>query len=151
MIGTLSDGSTLLSYSSRFSLTGMTGSFYPAVYQGVSYLGVVANGPGPTQLPPGAPLSAALDPWDVPLAEQTGPIIYAPMQVLPGTSISVATHTPRWASSKWSVATTRMRPNTLQAVTMTQGITWSFLQKVNEEEVASRPDDMEKYLNRWKD
>src|ERR1700710_797279 len=151
MISTLKDGSTLISYSSRFSLTGMTGTFYPAVYQGVSWLGAVVNGPGPTQLASGEPLSDALDPWDVPLAQQTGPIAYAPMQRLPGTKITAVAHTPRWPSSEWSVAKSMMTPNTKQVETMTRGISWTFTQRMNTEEVASKPNDLEKFLNRWRD
>jgi hypothetical protein len=129
----------------------MTGTFYPAVYQGVSSLGADVNGPGPTQIASGAPLSVALEPWGVPLLEQTGPIVYAPMQRLPGTKITATAHTPRWPSSKWIVARSQMTPNTKQIATLTQGISWSFSQRMNTEEVASKPSDMEKFLRRWRD
>jgi hypothetical protein len=151
MISTLIDGSTLISYSSRFSLTGMTGTFYPAVYQGVSWLGAVVNGPASTQLASDAPLSQALDPWDVPLAQQTGPIAYAPMQRLPGPKITAVMHTAKWPTSEWSVAKSKMTPNMKQLQTMTQGISWTFSQRMNTEEPASKPNDLDKFLNRWRD
>jgi hypothetical protein len=128
----------------------MTGSFYPAVYQGVSWLGAVVDGPSSTKLASGEALSDALDPWNLPLAQQTGSIAYAPMQQLPGTKITAASHVPRWPTSEWSIAKSMMSPNTKQMQTMTQGITWTFTQSMNTEEVASRPNDMEKFLSRWR-
>jgi hypothetical protein len=72
-----------LHYTSRFSLTGMTGTY-------------VASSGGDVTPPPDQPLAAAqLNPAEVaslgsvPYAAQTGPTRYAPMQLQPGSTVTI--------------------------------------------------------------
>jgi hypothetical protein len=93
------------------------------------------------------------------------------MQTYPPTKITMKTKTPLNPTSPYTIATTFMgRPTIL--TTITQGVTWGFSQEENpvrltcplgsrrgrrsanygQNAAASQPtDDMQKFLNRWKD
>jgi len=132
MVSTVQSGGTIVNYSSRFTLTGMTGSFVPAVFVGMQDVGANINGPS-KQFVLGQDLNNQhlFDPWDIPLDQQTGPIVYAPMQSYPLTKITKSTPTPQYPPSPYSIATTMMPPNPSVSKTMTQAITWSFPQREN--------------------
>ncbi|KAF2673132.1 hypothetical protein BT63DRAFT_147000 [Microthyrium microscopicum] len=153
MISVLATGGTVTNFSPRFTLTGMTGIFPPAIVSGLATVGGGVAGP-PRQVATVLPAAAAGPNglYGIPFHEQTGPIIYAPMQTYPGTKITKTKMTPLNPPSKVVIAKSPMKPNTFIQKTVTQAKTWSFSQRANPETPAANPmDDMQKYLNRWKD
>ena len=128
VIAVATEGGTLTSYSTRFTLTGMTGST-PATYaQAVTALGGstagpqgvndVSNGAGT----PGAAAGAAE--FTVPYQLQTGLTKYAPMQPVPPTKITASSFTPLHPTSAYTVATTWMPMPTI-VTTVTESQTYS--------------------------
>jgi cell wall synthesis protein KRE9/KNH1 len=132
IVSILRSGGTVVNYSSRFTLAGMTGTFNAAVLSGVKAVGANTNGP-PTEIVPGSGLynQHPFDPWNIPLGLQTGPTVYAPMQTYPGTKITMSVPTPRYPTSPYSIATTMLTPNPSISVTLTQAVTWRFSQSIN--------------------
>ncbi|ODQ77283.1 hypothetical protein BABINDRAFT_163561 [Babjeviella inositovora NRRL Y-12698] len=111
-----SAGSTI-QYTNRFTLTGMTGS-------------KVASGSGsPPQgqisLVTGGTAAASINPasFSVPYTLQTGSTRYAPMQLQPGTSITVTTWSRRFPTSAVTYFTTKMASPVVYS-TVTPG--WSY-------------------------
>ncbi|KAF3901364.1 hypothetical protein ABW21_db0206163 [Orbilia brochopaga] len=140
---------TVVNYSDRFEMTGMTGVFNPAQ--------LAANAAGDTDRPPAQhPVQAAVaDPaggqFDVPYAQQTGPIRYAPMQPRPGSKITAKNMKRLNPTSAYTIFTTK-GPQPLQTTTVTQPLTYQLTTVVNEAAPAPMPDeDMARFLNRWKD
>jgi hypothetical protein len=164
-------GGTITNFSPRFSLTGMTGVFPAYVITGLQS---VTGTDGPASInaiaggQAGSGASAGAGDFAIPFYQQTGLTRYAPMQTYPPTKITMKTKTPLNPTSPWTVATTYLPKATIQT-TVTQSITWSFSQMENtvchvrkiehDRELikmkfaaASQPtDDMQKFLNRWKD
>jgi len=97
-------GTQVTNYGSRFSLTGMTGTFTPGVLAGIAAIGTSTNGP-PTS--DGIGKGAALTgPWDTPFSLQVGPTRYAPMQPRPGTKITATEMKMLYPTSSARLATT---------------------------------------------
>ncbi|KAI4716033.1 hypothetical protein E4T48_07784 [Aureobasidium sp. EXF-10727] len=158
MISTGVDGGTDIVYSSRFGLTGMTGTFSAAVQQGVT-----AAGSDTTYTPPAAHELAAdaaagttavaeAGMFTVPYHLQTGLIKYAPMQPMPGTKITAKTPSMMNPSSSYTIFSTYAAPATI-TYTVTESQTLSHSSRENPAGAATQPTaaDMKKYLNRWKD
>ena len=125
MTSVKADGGSVINYSSRFTLTGMTGTFTPDV---VTALASVSGTTGPpTQLIPAARgrQVAPNDEYDIPYNQQTGLIKYAPMQPLPPHTITQQNTSPLWPTSSVSIATTFLPIPSVQT-TITQGVTWAF-------------------------
>ncbi|KAL2064093.1 hypothetical protein VTL71DRAFT_4587 [Oculimacula yallundae] len=154
MLSVATAGGTVWNYSNRFTLTGMTGVFSPAVEAGVKAVSgtsgpptvnKVAQNAGATGTAPGD--GAFATPYNM----QTGLTKYAPMQPVPPTAITATNLSPLWPTSAVQFATTFL-PLPSQVTTLTQPGTYSMSSRVNTAAAASSPvDDMQKYLNRWKD
>ncbi|KAF3915306.1 hypothetical protein AA313_de0203123 [Arthrobotrys entomopaga] len=141
---------TVINWSDRFGLTGMTGVFTPAM--------TAANAVGDVDRPPAVHPSqpaAVPNPQDsdflVPYAEQTGPTKYAPMQPRPGSVITARNMKPLNPTSAYTIFTTKGGPPNVQT-TITQPATYQLTTVINEASPAPMPDDpMQRFLNRWKD
>lgn len=117
MISVAKTGGTVINYSSRFTLTGMTGVFPANVKAGIAALGSSTSGPAtqnniaaahPQNPVPGAPAQAG--PYSVPYTLQTGLTRYAPMQPQPGTKITKDKASMQWPTSGYDKAMTFLGP-----------------------------------------
>jgi len=130
MTSVKADGGSVINYSSRFTLTDMTGTFTQDV---ITALGAVTGTTGPpTQLiaAAGGAASAAGDEYDIPYNQQTGLTKYAPMQPLPPHTITQQNTSPLWPTSSVPIATTFLPIPSVQT-TITQGATWVFTSHQN--------------------
>ena len=137
MISTSIDGGTITTYSPRFSLTGMTGTFAPAIEraarhnQGTHSLETQNNiipraAQGAVPVAPAAPAGAAgvAASYAVPYQSQDGLTKYAPMQGHPGTKITAVSASLRYPTSSYSVYKTIAQPPK-QTTTQTMSNTFS--------------------------
>lgn len=90
----------VVSFSNRFSLTNMTGSFSPRVTDGIHS---VQDTHGSLD---GLQKRQAVGAHTIPYALQTGATRYAPMEKRPGTTIPPGKPTPQNPTSSYSIATT---------------------------------------------
>lgn len=125
------DGGTIINYSDRFTVTGMTGVTPPDAAAAV---------PGGTSGPPmennfvagaaggqqagniaGAEVPAAGD-YGIPFNKQGGTIKYAPMQPFPPTKMTAkGKPTPQFPTSAYTIATGKMPPPTvISTITQSQ-------------------------------
>ncbi|RDW65350.1 hypothetical protein BP5796_10042 [Coleophoma crateriformis] len=159
MISTLVAGGTVVNYSDRFTITGMTGFFAPSVKTAlVSVSGT--SGPNSTSDFAGALVvnkrataTAVVDAaqYATPYESQTGVIRYASMQPVPGSTITATNTAPLFATSSVVLATTYLTSATI-VTTVTQSGTQSVSSHANTASAAPMPsDDMAKFLARWKD
>lgn len=131
-----SGAGTVINYSSRFTVSGLTGTT-PAT--------ALAAVPGGTSGPATentivaggnvAGDAAAVDPaagaYGTPFNEQSGSIKYAPMQPFPPTKITKkGKPTPQFPTSAFNIATTRMAPPTVIS-TITQSQTFTAMTMEN--------------------
>lgn len=145
-------GGTVINYSKRFSLTGMTGTFPQAVLDGMEDV-TGLDGPPTKNDVAGQQASQTIAEglYGVPYNEQTGPTKYCPMQPLPPTKIIKDKPTPLWPTSGVTFAKTFM-PTPQQVTTLTLAQTFSVASRMNDAAPAPHPsDDMAKFLARWKD
>ncbi len=110
----------MINYSSRFTLTGMTGTFPPNVEAGIK--AVVGTGGPPAQnnvnKDPGAGAGGAAG-FSVPYSLQTGLTKYAPMQGKPGTKITAGKASAMYPTSSVVIANTFLPiPSQVTTVTM---------------------------------
>ncbi|KAK3114208.1 Cell wall synthesis protein kre9 precursor [Teratosphaeriaceae sp. CCFEE 6253] len=150
-----SEGGTVINYSSRFTMTGMTGTTGTAQQQGVTALGGATTGPATVNnvgnSAAGGGAAAGAGDFTVPYGLQTGLTKYAPMQPVPPTKITVKNYTPMYPTSAWTVATTWMPQPSIQT-TLTAPQTFSVSSMENTAAAQSHPTgDMAKFLARWKD
>lgn len=119
MYTTFDDGSTTISYSGRFELTGMTG---PTATYVVTATGNAPDGQTSTT---GAAGSTSVDSrsFTVPYTEQTGIYRYAPMQTQPGSTVTAKTWTTRYPTSAYTVFTSAASPADI-VTTITPG--WDY-------------------------
>ncbi|KFY28906.1 hypothetical protein V493_02658 [Pseudogymnoascus sp. VKM F-4281 (FW-2241)] len=136
-----------------------TSNLRPRVAQAVPAPGVPAPAapapgvPAPAAPAPGVPAPA--DPaggsYSIPFDQQKGDTRYAPMQPKPPKAITATKLAPLWPTSAVKIATTFLPPATI-VTTLTQSPTGTDLMHSNTAAAQSQPqDDMQKYLNRWKD
>jgi hypothetical protein len=110
---------TVINYSSRFSVTGMIGSFTPDVQTALATV-IGTTGPATVYTPAGVPGGAAGEAgFSVPYNMQTGLTRYAPMQPIPPTSITATNTSPQWPTSSVVIATTFLPIPSIQT-TLTQ-------------------------------
>ncbi|KAL8943491.1 MAG: hypothetical protein Q9216_001026 [Gyalolechia sp. 2 TL-2023] len=146
------DGTQVVNYSDRFTLSGMTGSFPPEVQAGIEEVSGTDGPPSTAQDKPAAGAGAEGD-FAVTYTAQTGLIKYAPMQVPPGTKITLKSAKPRYPTSSVSIAKTFL-PTPKQTTTMTASQTHiPPKSRPYQAPAASMPaqNDMQKFLNRWRD
>ena len=164
-------GGTVINYSSRFSLSGMTGTFPPKVEEGIK--GVTGTGGPPTQNNvnnnANAGAGGAAGGFSVPYSLQTGLTKYAPMQGRPGTKITAKQASAQYPTSSVNLAKTFL-PTPVQVTTMTMSGTYALassientvcdilnklkcvpLIKLQASPAPPPMNDMQKYLNRWRD
>lgn len=121
-------GGTVLSYSKRFTVTGLSGVTPPNALAAVpggtngpsnqnNMSPAVAQGAGAV-----APVAAAPGDYDVPYNKQTGSMRYAPMQPFPPTKITKkGPPTPQYPTSAFSIATAKMgAPEVISTITESQ-------------------------------
>ena len=138
MISTAKEGGTIINYSNRFTLTGMTGSVSPTVQKAVTALGGATAGPPTENDIAAAPVAAAPadtpgagDPlYAVPYAQQTGLTKYCPMQGIPPTKITERKVQPAYPTSAWTVARTFLPPASI-LTTLTAPMTFSVQSHIN--------------------
>ena len=147
MISTSIDGGTITTYSPRFSLTGMTGTFAPAIeraarqVEGTHSLQTQNNivpraAQGAVPVAAAAPAAGAVTAgvqasYAVPYQSQDGPTKYAPMQGHPGTKITAVSASLRYPTSSYSAFKT-FAPPPKQTTTQTNSNTWSTLSHENQ-------------------
>ncbi|KAF2824431.1 hypothetical protein CC86DRAFT_354476 [Ophiobolus disseminans] len=156
MVAVGKTGGQLISFSPRFSYSGMTGAFPPLVKTGAA--GITGTS-GPKNVdntvkagdkPADGAVPAAGD-YNMAYTMQTGPTRYAPMQPIPPKTITAKGLKPLYPTSSVSIATTRLPIPDIKT-TLTQSQTASVKSRENTVAPAPHPsDDMAKFLNRWKD
>ena len=124
-------GGTVINYSDRFTLSGMTGSFPPKVQAAIKDIedtkgpdtqnNINEDGEGP---------AAAGGADGKPYSMQTGPTKYAPMQKKPGTKITKKNPTPLYPTSSAKIAKAAL-PTPVQVTTMTMSVTYSVTSMEN--------------------
>ena len=120
-------GGTVINYSGRFSLSGMTGTFPAAVQQGLAGLTGTAGPPTENNIasnPDAGAATGAGGPYAVTYTAQTGLTKYAPMQGKPGTKITAKSPTPQYPTSSVQFAITFL-PTPSQVTTITMSATYS--------------------------
>ena len=120
-------GGTVINYSDRFSLSGMTGTFPAAVQKGAAGI-TGTNGPAAqnnvASNPNAGVATGAGGPYAVTYTAQTGLTKYAPMQGKPGTKITAKSPTPQYPTSSVQFALTFL-PTPSQVTTITLSATYS--------------------------
>ncbi|KAI9826315.1 MAG: hypothetical protein M1832_000232 [Thelocarpon impressellum] len=152
MVSTAGAGGTVINFSDRFSLSGMTGTFPPTLEADLKNVKDTKGPPSVNQVAgaKGAAGGAEGD-FAVPYTMQTGAQRFAPMQPPAPTKITAKDAKPLWPVSASTVATTWLPPPTI-ATTITQSPNHSVKSRVNTAAPAAQPsDDMAKFLARWKD
>lgn len=125
MTSTATDGGTIINYSDRFTVSGMTGNTPSQFSTPVADLDGSTKGPETqNNIANNAAAGAAAGGFDVPYAEQTGLMKYAPMQSVPPTKITLKGYTPLYPTSAYKVATAPLPPASI-TTTMTQSQTFS--------------------------
>ena len=129
---------TVVNYSRRFSISGMTGTWpspslqtaYKAVAGSTDSVPPTANTIAGSNAQPGAG-GAADGPYGVSYQFQTtGLTRYAPMQAKPPTKITAQATDPQYPTSHFDVATTFL-PTPSVVTTMTQSVTYSVESREN--------------------
>jgi hypothetical protein len=134
MIATATAGGTLRVYSDRFTLTGMTGVFTPEVQTALEGVTGTAGPPAVNNVAAAAPAAATTAVEDgvygTPFNLQTGATRYAPMQPIPGTTITATNTKPLYPTSSVVLATTFLPLPTI-STTVTQAQTFSVASHPN--------------------
>ncbi|KAJ4361571.1 Cell wall synthesis protein kre9 precursor [Ascochyta clinopodiicola] len=154
MVAVAKTGGELTTYSDRFSYSGMTGTWSAAVLKGLDDLDGT-DGPatvdGTKDATGNTGDTGADGDYDVAYTMQTGPTRYAPMQPVPPTKVTAKNTKPLYPTSSVKIATTLLPIPSIQT-TITQSQTFSVSSVENTVAAAPNPtDDMQKFLNRWKD
>ncbi|KAF2035294.1 beta-1,6-glucan boisynthesis protein-like protein [Setomelanomma holmii] len=154
MVAVGKTGGQYITYSSRFSYSGMTGA-WPATAAVQTGLKNIDGTDGPATVDntnkAGDAANPAAGDYGVTYTMQTGLTRYAPMQPVPPTKITAKNTKPLYPTSSVQIATTRLPIPKVQT-TLTQSQTYSVSSRENTVAAAAHPtDDMQKFLNRWKD
>jgi hypothetical protein len=127
-------GGQLVTYSNRFSYSGMKGTFSALIKKGVSDISGTAGPKGvDTTVKAGAanPAAPADGDYDVEYTMQTGLTRYAPMQPVPSKKITATGNPPPlYPTSSVVIAKTRLPIPKVQT-TITQSQTYSVSSRVN--------------------
>lgn len=128
MISVATAGGTVVNYSPRFSIAGMTGIFPANVIAGIRTVSGTAGPATENNVAQKQPAAAGgADQggvYAVPYTLQTGLTRYAPMQPQPPTKITAQSATPLWPTSSVVIAVTWL-PRPSQVTTSTQVPTFS--------------------------
>jgi hypothetical protein len=122
MISVATAGGQVINYSSRFSLTGMTGTFPPAYEAAAKAIKGTDGPPTVNEVADAAnPVSADAAAYNVAYTLQTGLTRYAPMQPVPPTKITKKNATPQYPTSAYTIAKTFLPiPKAVTTQTMVQ-------------------------------
>ncbi|KLJ10040.1 hypothetical protein EMPG_14558 [Blastomyces silverae] len=137
------DGLDLV-HSPRFSLSGMTGSFPARLLDGINAIS------GTIDSPPTHGNELRKRQANLPYADQTGLTRYAPMPMQPPTKISLKSAAPLYPPSAFNIAKSFLPTPTIQT-TISVIATFKVASIENTAAPAPVDDDMQKFLNRWKD
>jgi hypothetical protein len=167
MVAVAKDGGEYTAYSDRFSYSGMAGAWGANVkFDDVDG----TDGPAAKDATADAAKGAVGKDSDyaVEYTMQTGPTRYAPMQPVPPKTVTATNTKPLYPTSSVKIATAFLPIPSVQT-TITQSQTFSVSSGVNmvsclvnkamehvltDAQAAAAPhptDDMQKFLNRWKD
>jgi hypothetical protein len=124
MLATATAGGQVTTYSSRFTLSGMTGSFPASVVTGLQSVTGTDGPPAVNQVAAPATAAAGAAGFDVPYQLQSGLTKYAPMQPVPPTKITAVNTSPQYPSSSVVLATTFL-PIASIVTTLTQPNTFA--------------------------
>jgi hypothetical protein len=124
MLATATAGGQVTTYSSRFTLSGMTGSFPASVVTGLQSVTGTDGPPAVNQVAASATAAAGAAGFDVPYQLQSGLTKYAPMQPVPPTKITAVNTSPQYPSSSVVLATTFL-PIASIVTTLTQPNTFA--------------------------
>jgi hypothetical protein len=131
MLSVVAAGGTVINYSDRFSISGMSGTFGPAVVAKLAALSGTSGPPTVNGATGAVPTGgAAAGEFNVPYALQTGLTKYMPMAKMPPTKISKKNPTPQNPTSSFVMATTYLPAGTV-ATTVMQSQTASFASREN--------------------
>jgi hypothetical protein len=168
------NGGTYITFSDRFSYSGMTGAFDPIIKAGVkdidgttgpAVVDTLAKAGGDPNKPAGPAPDGA---YDVEYTMQTGLTRYAPMIPQPPTKITATNTKPMYPTSSVQIAKSHLPiPKVQTTVTQSQtfsvssrentvcftffGVANSTLTHPQVAAAAHATGDMAKFLNRWKD
>jgi hypothetical protein len=130
MVATGTTGSVTY-FSSRFTLTGMTGTFPDTVKQGAQGI-TGTDGPATIDNTNAAATAAEGEAqFTVPFAEQVGAMRYAPMQSVPPTKITKKDKSPLYPTSSISGFAASHLPIPTITKTITQSQTFSVKSREN--------------------
>ena len=127
-------GGTVINYSSRFTLSDMSGQFSEVVQAGLADVtgtdgpksdNQIANPEDPVADPVGASPTAGGPEYQVPYSMQTGPIRYAPMAVRAPSSITATGEARQYPTSGYSVWRRSGMPGPDATKTITDVFTYS--------------------------
>ncbi|ERF73807.1 hypothetical protein EPUS_05511 [Endocarpon pusillum Z07020] len=156
MISTAPGGS-VVNYSPRFSISGMTGTFPETVTAGLATVDGTDGPPTENNIQSnqqGGGNAPGVDgDYGITYTMQTGAMRFAPMPKNPPTKITAGKNPkPIYPTSAVQFAATKMAIPT-QKTTVTQSLTFSVESAENTVAAAAQPTDgaMQKFLNRWKD
>jgi len=149
---------SVVNYSKRFTISGMTGKWPAGSYQSVfKALGGTSPAVPPTSNGVTDAVAGDANPaagvFGTSYQFQTGPTKYAPMQVQPGKTITKTDMEQHYPTSAWTIATTFLKIFPTIETTVTQNPTdAAVISRENTASPAPMPsDDMQKFLARWKD
>lgn len=167
-------GGSVVNFSGRFSLSGMTGKFPASVVAGLETVDGTEGPPTQSNIQSnqqgGGNAPGASGDYGVTYTMQTGAIKFAPMPKLAPTKITAKDPKPIYPTSAIQIAKTFL-PIPVQKTTVTQTFTYSFESAENavstsicsigqcssanllQATPAPAPGDaaMQKFLNRWRD
>lgn len=107
MMAVATEGGQVLSYSPRFTLTGMTGTTEKTYADAAADAGTkVPDNEDQTSNNADAAAGAGAEQTGIPLESQTGLMRYAPMQKVPPTKITKKDTKPLYPTSSYKIATT---------------------------------------------
>ncbi|PGH14814.1 hypothetical protein AJ79_02830 [Helicocarpus griseus UAMH5409] len=133
-----------LIHSPRFTLTSMTGTFPPHLLSAITSL------PNDNVNSPPIHNELLKRQADLPYEDQTGPTRYAPMPMQPPTKISLKTAPPLHPPSAFGIAQSFLPRPTIQT-TISAKATFSVESIENTAAPAPTDDEVQRFLNRWKD
>lgn len=132
------DGGYTIHYTSRFTLTGMTGQTNTITFA-TSYLSMTGNIPEPqVMLAGGGATSINSASFTVPYTLQTGTIRYAPMQMQPGTAVTHTMYSTRHVTSAYTPYSS-VSPSPNVHSTVTPGWSYTVTSFFNTAAVAEYP------------
>lgn len=114
----------MINYSDRFSLSGMTGTFPPAIADAAKAITDTKGPPTQNNIAGGDGAASAPSGTVADYTAQTGTIRYAPMQGRPGTKITAKSASRMYPTSSVPIATTILPP-AKQSNTVTSSNTFS--------------------------